>query len=98
MQETTPNVDLLAAAREAVQAKGTYVTSWSGLRQSHFPGTSGWTKLQAWCAENEIGCEICYGQSSRTAEVQFRRLTAAQRSAELAARKKSADDAAEGAA
>lgn len=68
---------LLGAIRAAVGETGVHLQHWGQLRREAFPATS-WTGLQAWCAQNTIACELAFSQSSKKAEVQFRRLKKAQ--------------------
>lgn len=57
---------------DGVGVTGWHVCRWSALRSSVYPNASdGWAQLKAWCAENELACEICYSQSSKKSEVQF---------------------------
>lgn len=67
---------LLAEIRHAVAATGAHRHHWGELRRAAFPVTS-WEGLEAWCAENQIACEIAFSQASMTAEVQFLRLAKA---------------------
>jgi hypothetical protein len=63
---------LLVAIRAGVEATGWHLQRWGQLRREVFPGTS-WTGLKAWCAANAMECELAFSQSSKSAEVQFRR-------------------------
>lgn len=64
---------LLAGIRAGVGAAGTHIEHWGALRREVFPGTESWPGLKAWCAENALECELTFGQSSKTAQVQFRK-------------------------
>ncbi len=64
---------LLSGIRDAVAASGNHTAHWGDLRRAAFP-TSSWDGLKAWCAENALVCDLSYTQSSRSAQVQFRRL------------------------
>lgn len=57
-----------------VAASGSHTSAWGKLRNKLFPGPTGWSVLQRWCAEHSLVCGMNYGSSSRTAEVQFTRL------------------------
>lgn len=72
---------LLAAIRAGVEATGWHLQRWGELRREVFPGETSWLGLKAWCAANEMECELAFSQSSKAAEVQFRR----QRRATVAA-------------
>lgn len=63
---------LLAAIRNAVAASGVHSQHWGELRRTVFPDTS-WAGLKAWCTDNTFVCELALNQSSRDAQVQFRR-------------------------
>lgn len=65
---------LLARIREDVLAGGAHSYLWGELRREVFPGEAAWMKLRAWCAQNAFECELAFGQSSRNAEVQVRKL------------------------
>ena len=65
---------LLAAIRAAVSDNGAHSHHWGELRREVFADTS-WMGLKTWCANNTIACELAYSESSRSAHVQFRRLT-----------------------
>jgi hypothetical protein len=62
---------LLAGIRESVRANGVVSRHWGELRREVFPGQPAWINLRAWCADNELVCELIVGESSREAEVQF---------------------------
>lgn len=64
----------LAIILADVAASGSHTIAWGKLRSKLFPGPTGWSLLQRWCAEHSIVCGVNYGSSSRTAEVQFTRL------------------------
>ena len=64
----------LAVILADVAASGSHTIAWGKLRSKLFPGPTGWSLLQRWCAEHSIVCGVNYGSSSRTAEVQFTRL------------------------
>jgi hypothetical protein len=64
---------LLASIRAAIEAAGTHSYRWGALRREVFPGIDSWLGLKAWCAENSYECELAYSQSSKNAEVQFRK-------------------------
>ena len=38
-----------------------------------FPAQPAWINLRAWCADNDLVCELIVGESSKEAEVQFRK-------------------------
>jgi hypothetical protein len=67
---------LLVQIVAAVAEKGSHTQRWGALRQSLFPGENGWTQLKAWCETQSLDCQLCYGESSRAADVQFRKLPA----------------------
>lgn len=69
----TEEHSLLAAIRAGVEATGWHLQRWGELRREVFPGATSWRGLKAWCAANEMECELAFGQSSKSAEVQFRR-------------------------
>lgn len=64
---------LLAGIRAAIDATGTHTHHWGQLRREVFPGLSSWLGLKAWCAQNAYECELAFSQSSKSAQVQFRR-------------------------
>jgi hypothetical protein len=71
---TTPHDHpLLAEILEAVAQTGTYAKHWGTLRRTVFPGESGWKQLQAWSASHSLDCQLCFGESSRSTDVMFRR-------------------------
>jgi hypothetical protein len=72
---------LLAGIRTAIAATGWHSHGWGELKREAFPGPEAWLGLKAWCAENAIECEMGFGQSSKAAQVQFRR----QRKSDLVA-------------
>lgn len=69
----TTEHSLLASIRAAIGTSGTHTQHWGALRREVFPGESSWAGLKAWCAENDIECDLAFTQSSKAAEVQFRR-------------------------
>jgi hypothetical protein len=70
------NVDhpRLGDIRAGVVATGWHYASWGDLRREVFPGEEAWPQLKQWCAENAMECMLEYVQSSKSTEVQFRRL------------------------
>ena len=62
---------LLAVIRARILESGSHRHHWGELRREVFPAQLAWLSLKAWCAENNIDCELVFGQSSRAAEVQF---------------------------
>jgi hypothetical protein len=84
MQTVTPPTSgdhpLLAEILEAVAQTGTYSKHWGTLRRAVFPGESGWKALQAWSASHSLDCQLCFGESSRSTDVLFRRQVATARS------------------
>ncbi len=70
--------ELLAQIRAGIQATGTHRHHWGELRREVFPGQIAWLSLKAWCADNQLECELVFGQSSKAAEVQFSRQRKAQ--------------------
>lgn len=66
--------DFLAEILRVVPASGSYALRWAWLRRTNFPGPDSWSALKAWCARNDMSCEIGFSQSSKDAEVQFRSL------------------------
>jgi hypothetical protein len=69
----TTEHSLLASIRAAIGATGTCSQHWGVLRREVFPGEGSWLGLKAWCAENAMECDLAYTQSSKSAEVQFRK-------------------------
>lgn len=69
----TQDHELLAQIRAGIQATGTHRHHWGELRREVFPGQVAWLSLKAWCADNQLECELVFGQSSKAAEVQFSR-------------------------
>jgi hypothetical protein len=69
----TTEHSLLASIRAAMGTAATHTHHWGSLRREVFPGETSWQGLKAWCAENGFECELAFAQSSRTAEVQFRK-------------------------
>lgn len=65
---------VLVDIRAAIDATGTHSHHWGELRREVFPGVASWLSLKRWCAENAFECELGYSQSSKGAQVQFRRL------------------------
>jgi hypothetical protein len=74
---STTEHPLLAGIREGVQANGNHVCHWGELRREAFPAQPAWINLRAWCIDNGLECELAFGDSSREAEVHFRRIQAA---------------------
>lgn len=64
---------LLTGIRAALATSGVHSQHWGDLRRGAFPETS-WDGLKAWCAEHTIECELSFSQSSKDAQVQFRRM------------------------
>lgn len=64
---------LLATIRTAILGSGTHLEHWGSLRREVFSGETAWAGLKAWCAENAIDCELAFSQSSKAAQVQFRK-------------------------
>jgi hypothetical protein len=69
----TSEHSLLASIRAGIAATGWHSQGWGELRREVFPGPASWPGLKAWCADNAIECELGYSQSSKGAQVQFRR-------------------------
>ena len=65
---------MLAEILVAITATGWHARRWAELRRSVFPGPEGWSELKAWCASHSLACELCFGGSSKTADVQFRQV------------------------
>jgi hypothetical protein len=65
---------LLAAIVAGTAATGWHLCRWAELRRTVFPGQNSWSQLKAWCASRSLECELCFGGSSKTADVQFRRV------------------------
>ena len=65
---------LLSAIRAGVDTSGRHTHHWGELRRQVFGGTESWVALKAWCASNAFECELTFSQSSKVAEVQFRRV------------------------
>ncbi|HUS25077.1 MAG TPA: hypothetical protein VM369_09015 [Candidatus Binatia bacterium] len=63
----------LARVRAAIAATGWHTEHWGALRREVFPGAAAWSLLQQWCMANVIVCELTFGESSKSACVQFRR-------------------------
>jgi len=62
---------VLTGIREGVRANGSHRCHWGNLRREVFPDQAAWISLRAWCAENDLECQLSFGESSRQAEVHF---------------------------
>ena len=71
---TTPDHPLLAKILASVSPTNAFNCHWGQLRREVFPGEDSWTRLKAWAAAHNLECELAFSQSSKGAEVQFRRL------------------------
>jgi hypothetical protein len=71
---TTNEHPLLAKILASVSSTNTYNHHWGQLRREVFPGEDSWARLQAWAAEHNLECQLTFTQSSKGAELQFRRL------------------------
>lgn len=67
----TPEHPVLTGIRESVRAKGSHTCHWGNLRREVFPDQAAWITLRNWCAENDLECQLSFGESSRQAEVHF---------------------------
>lgn len=67
----TTEHSVLAGIRDSVCANGSHTCHWGNLRREVFPGQTAWISLRAWCAENDLECQLSFGESSRDAEVHF---------------------------
>lgn len=67
------DANALALIVAEVEARGAYACRWAELRRHHFPGPEGWSRLKDWCTTKSIDCALSFVQSSKAAEVQFRR-------------------------
>lgn len=64
---------LLSDIRAGVATHGSHSHHWGELRREVFPGIDAWQGLKHWCAENGFECDLSYTQSSKSAQVQFRK-------------------------
>jgi hypothetical protein len=64
---------VLASIREHVLSSGSYTCHWGKLRREVFEAQPAWINLRAWCAANDLECDLCFGESSKQAEVHFRK-------------------------
>jgi hypothetical protein len=62
---------VLAGIRDSVRANGSHTCHWGNLRRDVFPGKAAWIELRAWCAENDLECQLSFGEASKHAEVHF---------------------------
>ena len=63
---------VLTGIRDSVLAKGSHTCHWGNLRREVFPADpTAWVTLRAWCAGNDLECQLSFGESSKQAEVHF---------------------------
>ena len=62
---------VLTGIRDGVRAKGSHTCHWGNLRREVFPAQAAWIELRAWCAENDLECQLSFGEASKEAEVHF---------------------------
>jgi hypothetical protein len=62
---------VLTGIREGVRANGSYRCHWGNLRREVFPDQAAWVHLRNWCAENDLECQLSFGEASKHAEVHF---------------------------
>lgn len=64
---------VLTGIRETVRANGSHRCHWGNLRREVFPDQAAWVHLRNWCAENDLECQLSFGEASKQAEVHFMR-------------------------